>query len=59
MYDLLHGMDIILTSFKNARGRKSSKAASADGKSEPLISVPLELIVHVVQATLLLPASSR
>ena len=59
MYDLLHGTDIILASFKNARGRASSKAASADGAPEPLISVPLEIIVHVVQATLLLPASSR
>ena len=59
MYDLLHGVDIILTSFKNARGRQSSKASSVDGTPEPLISVPLELIVHVVQATLLLPASSR
>lgn len=59
MYDLLHGADIIITAFKNSHSKPDDKESSAGAPQEPLISVPLELIVHVVHATLLLPASSK
>ena len=59
LYDLLHGMDIILTVFKNTRSKQEAQPAAGEAPQEPLISVPLELIVHVVHAALLLPASSK
>ncbi|KAK9867091.1 hypothetical protein WJX84_006946 [Apatococcus fuscideae] len=59
LYDLLHGVDIILTVFKNTRSKQEAKPHAGDAPQEPLIAVPLELIVHVVHAALLLPASSK
>lgn len=52
-------MDIILTVFKNTRSKQEAQPSADEAPQEPLISVPLELIVHVVHAALLLPASSK
>ena len=55
VHDILHGVDILMAAFptKPQQGGKSSKAAS----KAP--SQPMDVLIHVHNAGLVLPASSR
>ena len=64
MYDIMHGVDIIIASIQPALDAASPKAsAQATGavqpEEQPLIDVPLRIAVYVTNMGIVLPASSK
>ena len=64
MYDILHGVDIIMASIQPAlqAASPSAKAGNPDilePGDQPIIDVPLRIAVYVTNCGITLPASSK
>ena len=64
MYDIMHGIDIIVASIQPALAAASPTAAAAgpgigDQPQEQLIDVPMRIAVYLTNAGVILPASSK
>ena len=64
MYDIMHGVDIIIASIQPALDAASPStaadpAAATPQEEQPLIDVPLRIAVYVTNLGIILPASSK
>lgn len=64
MYDIMHGIDIIIASIQPALAAASPTATAAspgldDQPQEQLIDVPIRIAVYLTNAGVVLPASSK
>ena len=64
MYDIMHGVDIIIASIQPALDAASPKASAQPAgavqpEEQPLIDVPLRIAVYVTNMGIVLPASSK
>ncbi len=65
MYDIMHGVDIIIASIQPALDAASPSAAANPAaaatpqEEQPLIDVPLRIAVYVTNLGIILPASSK
>ena len=65
MYDIMHGVDIIIASIQPALVA-ASPGATAEGpgiterpEEQQLIDVPIRIAVYLTNASIILPASSK
>ena len=64
MYDIMHGVDIIIAAIQPALDAASpsaaaNPAAATPQEEQPLIEVPLRIAVYVTNLGIILPASSK